>query len=90
MTKVIKLHNVRSGEDLGWLKSFDANTHAPGKPYPSGSVVATYDIDQAMTFASSADAMIFAMQTSTTCPTRPDGRPNKPLTAYTISIEDKP
>lgn len=68
---------------------------------PEGAWLAEYDPDtdrirwttdpaQAMTFAGGAEALACYRQQSLTVPLRPDGRPNRPLTAYTVSIERLP
>jgi hypothetical protein len=59
-----------------YLKGYDP------EPEPTGRVVYTEVITDAMKFASGGDAMGFTLQVHPTNPTRPDGRPNKPLTAY--------
>jgi hypothetical protein len=41
-----------------------------------------------MTFPSKAAALDYYFTTSKTVPRRPDGRPNRPLTAYTIEITE--
>ena len=40
-----------------------------------------------MRFVSIAEAMEYWRTVSTTVPFRPDGKPNRPLTAYTVEIE---
>lgn len=51
-----------------------------------GYGVFTSDPSCAKHFQSAADAMVFWRTISTTRPTRPDGKPNRPLTALTIAI----
>jgi hypothetical protein len=53
-----------------------------------GELVATSDIQKAMRFESAGDALEFYRQQSKVRPFRPDGRPNRPLMAYTVSIEN--
>ena len=43
-----------------------------------------------MRFATRGDAMNFWRAPSKTRPTRMDGKPNRPLTALTVEIEDAP
>lgn len=45
------------------------------------------DPDKAMRFASCSDALILWRTISKTRPSRPDGRPNRPLTYFDVSIE---
>jgi len=44
----------------------------------------TDDPTKARRFADAAEAFVFYRRTSTVRPVRPDGKPNRPLTAYTI------
>lgn len=53
-----------------------------------GHMTFTDDITKALKFASAGDALIFWQTTSKTKPKRADGRPNRPLTALTVDIED--
>jgi hypothetical protein len=46
----------------------------------------TDDLDQAMGFVDAAQAMALWKQSSTRWPTRPDGQPNRPLTAFTVEV----
>ena len=48
----------------------------------------TGDIKKAKHFATFAEAMDCWTAQSTKRPYRPDGRPNKPLTAFSISVEE--
>jgi len=65
-----------------WLKSFDHEAFN-GR----GHGVFTDDIDQAMHFPDAAEAMVFWAKQSQSKPWRPDGKPNKPLTALTVVID---
>lgn len=47
----------------------------------------THDIRAAMQFATHGEAFEYWKRQSRVNPIRPDGRPNRPLTAYTIMIE---
>lgn len=47
----------------------------------------TEDPDLAVAFASLQEARAAWMRVPTTRPTRDDGRPNRPLTAYSVSIQ---
>jgi hypothetical protein len=53
-----------------------------------GEAVFTTDRSKAMRFSSALTAMEYYYQQSKVVPLRPDGQPNRPLTAYTISIEE--
>lgn len=65
-----------------WLQSFDHDA-CDGQ----GHGEFTLDPDKAMRFSDSAEAMEFWGRQSTVRPLRPDGEPNKPLTALTCAIE---
>jgi hypothetical protein len=86
MIVVIRSRGLANGmhctTDGQWLKSFDPDAHA-GR----GDAVFTDRIEHALKFASKVDAMAFWNTQSKVRPLRPDGRPNKPLTAFTVEIE---
>jgi hypothetical protein len=52
-----------------------------------GEVAGSMDIAQARRFNTVHDAMAFWRQTSTVLPVREDGKPNRPLTALTVTVE---
>lgn len=54
-----------------------------------GRAELTESQDEAMTFDSRKDVFLFWRRQSEVQPLRPDGLPNKPLTAYTINIIEK-
>jgi hypothetical protein len=69
--------------EVGWfVKAYDPDAH-DGR----GEVWWTPDPLDAMLFENGALAFDCYRQTSTVRPWRPDGRPNRPLTACTISVE---
>jgi hypothetical protein len=51
-----------------------------------GAVLATKDRSRAKVFADAAEAFTYWKRTSRVRPRRPDGKPNRPLTAYHIEI----
>lgn len=51
-----------------------------------GTIVLTTVPGDAMQFENAIDAMEFWRTESKTVPVRPDGRPNRPLTAYTVEL----
>jgi hypothetical protein len=65
-----------------WLQAFDHDAHGE-----QGHGVFTDDISKARRFATQGEALAFWHQQSTVKPIRPDGRPNKPLTALTALFE---
>jgi hypothetical protein len=51
-----------------------------------GAIRTTEDRADAASFPDAAEAMRYWKRTSHVRPKRPDGKPNRPLTAYTIEI----
>lgn len=68
-----------------WIRSANVEAHE-GR----GAVVTTPDPRRAQTFPDAAEALRFWRSRSQKVPTRPDGEANRPLTAYTVEIEDAP
>jgi hypothetical protein len=52
-----------------------------------GELLTTPSLDQALKFDDQAGALRFYRQASTVHPLRDDGKPNRPLTAFTVTIE---
>jgi len=86
MTSVIRAIGFANGmpcpHEGQWLKSFKHEAFG-GR----GHGEFTDDLDEAMRFANNAEAFEFWGKQSKTVPYRPDGRPNKPMTALTVEIE---
>lgn len=55
-----------------------------------GSATWTGSIAKALRFAGPREALMCWQQQSTRLPLRPDGQPNRPLTAYTVSLLEVP
>lgn len=64
---------------IAYLQSFDPDGNAG-----YGEIILTGDIDDAQRFASFLDVMEEWKRQSRTVPLRDDGKPNRPLTAYSI------
>jgi hypothetical protein len=64
-----------------YIKSFDPEAY-DGR----GDAEGTFDKREALTFTTGEDALNFWRQQSKTRPLREDGRPNRPLTAFTVEI----
>lgn len=64
----------------GWIEAHEDT--ACGR----GHTTFTRDRTRAVSFDSPADAIEYWRQQSKTVPTRPDGKPNRPLTAFTVEI----
>jgi len=71
------------GAASGWLAWADVEAH-DGR----GDARLTADLDDALQFPTAEAALAFWRQASTTRPTRPDGKPNRPLTAFSIELVD--
>ena len=67
--------------DHTWLREYDPDAHG-GR----GVIRGTKNRAEAMQFAEAGDAMKLWRAQSRVRPLRPDGRPNRPLTAYTIEV----
>lgn len=65
---------------------FDPDAHAPGRLYPTGTVVSTFDLGEAKRFETFKEAYDFITQQSTVTPLRPDGEKNRPGTVLSIEI----
>lgn len=65
-----------------FVKSFD-----PDGNDGMGDLVLTEDVTKALQFDDAGAAFLLYQAQSKIRPLRPDGRPNKPLTAYTVSVE---
>jgi len=68
-----------------WVSYYD-----PDAAYGRGLVLGTWEPRAALAFPSQARAMALWRSQSVARPTRPDGQPNRPLTAYTVSVEPLP
>lgn len=64
-----------------FLESFNADAHQ-GR----GAATWTSDIERALQFDSPSDGFAIWKRQSTVKPTRPDGHPNRPLTAFSVSF----
>lgn len=69
-----------------WLVDFQPDLHQPGDLYPTGYVETDIDVARAKRFGGAGDAFSFLRTQSTVCPLRPDGKPNRPLLAFTTEI----
>ena len=88
MKWTMEIHlNARQCDDLdaphgsiAYLKSYDVDAYAG-----IGTAELTWDIDQALLWDSPGELLETWRTRSSVRPTRGDGRPNRPLTSYTIS-----
>jgi hypothetical protein len=58
----------------------------PDTPYGTLELVTTSDPKEAKVFAEEVEALEYWRQISAVEPLRPDGKPNRPLTALTVNI----
>jgi hypothetical protein len=65
-----------------YLRSYEVDHQPTGGPW----IVFTTDVGEALRFPDAAAAMECWRQQSVAMPLRPDGRPNRPLTAYSIEV----
>lgn len=63
-----------------WIKSHKDT------PCGRGNTVLTPNVEEALKFESNADALMFWRQESRSVPLRDDGRPNRPMTMFTVEI----
>lgn len=79
--RVLAANQHRVPQGGVWLVSADVDAF-DGR----GDVAFSTDPAEAMTFASIREAMAFWKQPSTVRPYRPDGKPNRPISALTIEV----
>jgi hypothetical protein len=69
-----------------YLKSYDPNVVAPDRR-SAGDIQSTINIGEAVQFETIEKLYECYMQVCEPMPLRPDGEPNRPLTAFTITVE---
>lgn len=84
--KVLKIEGWSDGRPCvhegRYLKSMEFDPVNPMIPI----VESTDDKETAMQFDNAMDALEFWKSVNPNYPVRPDGKPNRPLTAYTVSV----
>lgn len=91
MSYGIRVGELRGTVDDGrppqgqWLSFYDPDAHE-GR----GEAAGTWDAGEALAFEGIAAAMACWRQQSRARPLRADGKPNKPLTAFSVCIERLP
>lgn len=73
------------GSEGQYLRAYNPNGGPPQHP-GRGLIEWTADINEAIWFPDLAAGMAEWKRQSTNVPLRPDGRPNRPLTAYTVTF----
>jgi hypothetical protein len=66
-----------------YVQSFDPDAN-DGR----GELLTTQHREKALQFEHPGEALRYYRQASKVCPLRPDGLPNRPLTAFTVTIEN--
>lgn len=84
MSHVILCHTP--GLEGQYLEAFDLEAHAPDATYPTGFATWTLDPTKAKRFHNAEEAFKFIRQRPKCCPDRPDGKPNRPLMAFTLEV----
>lgn len=84
LMKIVSFADGRPGPyDGQYLERFD-----PEYDHGLGRIWSTPDPDRAMHFESLTEALTLWKTQSRTRPTRSDGKPNRPMTALTVTFED--
>lgn len=76
---------TRTDLDGDYLVTYDPDAHDGG-----GDVLTSPNIEDATRFASAREAWLVWQMQSGVRPLRPDGQPNRPLTAFNIIIQAVP
>lgn len=75
----------RTALDGAYIRAYDPDAH---NGY--GHIIGTLNVNEALTFATAGEAFALYRSISRTKPFRPDGKPNRPLTSYTVEIINAP
>lgn len=91
MRLVIKIESNAAGvvepRAGSYIMDFDPN-FGGNQHRGRGLLLSSPDKEDAKTFRNMEEALTFWRQQSETVPLRDDGEPNRPLTAYNISLEE--
>jgi hypothetical protein len=85
MVRIQMIENIVTGfrcKDGVYLKSYDPEAHGG-----AGEITLTDKPDHALQLADVAEAHMLWATIPKCLPLRPDGKPNRPLTAWTVSYE---
>ena len=69
-----------------YVARFDPDGGDPSVVYPTGTLETTPHAGRALRFATAGEAWACWQERSRRTPTRPDGKPNRPLTAFMVEI----
>jgi hypothetical protein len=71
-----------------WVKQYDASVLCADGSYDGGLLEVTDNPDEAKSFPDAREALECWRQTAPApFDVRPDGKPNRPLTAFSVSVE---
>lgn len=96
MPYVFRVLGVASQGDLDldgpprYLAGYDVDYQPTPNVNLSGIADITKDLAEAMRFPTREAAFAAWSQQSTVLPLRPDGEPNRPLTAYSMTLQEVP
>lgn len=85
MAKIALVLSTLEGRQLGYLASYDADSDG-GR----GRCTVTLNPAEAMSFENMTQAMEVWRTQSKVRPLREDGKPNRPLTAFTVELVQVP
>lgn len=85
MTVIMRIIGAADGTPTGFEDTFLLNANPDGDE-GRGTLSVTRRIERAKHFETQAEALACWKAQSTTHPLRPDGKPNRPLTAFTVEI----
>jgi hypothetical protein len=74
----------------GWLAEYDPDGGDPKVAYPTGTYAVTSELAHALRFPDAAGALACWQRQSLRTPLRPDGKPNRPLSALTVVVQPTP
>jgi hypothetical protein len=83
---VIQVLGLANGESMRGAEGQYLLSYTPDGNDGRGDLVLTPERDDAKRYAGAAEAMEDWKRVSATHPKRPDGKPNRPLSAFTISV----
>lgn len=83
-------YRIRFLDTGEWVEAYDPDGGPQEVAYPTGEVKATGVPARALVFPTAAAAWDLWRKPSMRTPLRPDGKPNRPLSAYTVIVERVP
>jgi len=87
MSKVIRILCGAMGDETEHDDRFIKDVKFDADPFGGAVIVSTEDRAEAIQFDGVVEAMSFWKTQSHVRPLRPDGEANRPLTAFTVTVE---